>query len=214
MREDSAHAPARHRHIALLLLLPLLTTISSCRTHQYVDLGLPSGTLWATCNVGATSPGQFGDFFSWGETKTKKAYVPDNYRFWTVRDTLRLRNDAAHRHWRGAWRMPTVEEWGELMTACTWRWSYMQEQDSETKGYFVIGPNGNQLFLPAAGDIDGNTHYGINTYGDYWSSTSYDPRFNQAQGIIFYSDGGIKIYSWGGASGHTIRPVKKRSKAF
>lgn len=194
------------RTVPFLCLFVLFLT--SCKVHEYVDLGLPSGTLWATCNLGADTPEEFGEFFAWGEKAPKASYDRENYSFLTNRMTLSWRNDAARRRWGGRWRMPTADDWGELMEQCSWRWLPAWDGQDAVKGYRVIGPNGNSLFLPAAGDIDGMTHFGINTYGDYWSSSNYDEKPHEAQGLIFYSDGGIRIYSWDRASGHTIRPVR------
>ena len=195
-----------------LMLLFACTALCSCKVHEYVDLGLSSGTLWATCNLGAEKPEDFGDFFAWGETKPKEAYIPDNYTFLTARTTLSVRDDAARRRWHGRWRIPSVAQWTELKDSCFWMW-LPEWAGLDVKGYRITGPNGNSIFLPAAGDIDGTTHYGIDTYGDYWSSTlrTDDPR--QAQGFIFYSDGAFMLYNWSRSSGHSIRPVRiKRHK--
>ena len=189
--------------------MPFFFLLSSCKVHQCVDLGLPSGTLWATCNVGAQSPEQFGNYYAWGETRTKRAYTKENYRFKTRRQTLRRWNDVARRRWRGHWRMPTADEWQELIDSCSWRWLPMWGETGKVNGYIITGPNGQHIFIPAAGDIDGTTHYGIDTYGDYWSSSSSEEKPDQAQGMIFYSDGGIRVYTWERYAGHTVRPVRK-----
>jgi len=221
-------------HATALVLLLVCTGFVSCKTHQYVDLGLPSGTLWATCNLGADKPEDFGDFYAWGETTPKDAYTPENSTYLTARNTLSVRADAARRRWHGRWRTPSVSQWAELRETCIWTWlpEWTEQRDPSelarrwpsrdrrkrsqwaghgtVKGYRIIGPNGNTIFLPAAGDIDGTTHYGIDTYGDYWSSSLRpdDPR--QAQGFIFYSDGAFMLYNWSRHSGHSIRPVRKR----
>lgn len=132
--------------------------------YEYVDLGLPSGLLWATCNMGAESPEEYGDFYAWGETTVKETYDWSNYKycngtensltkyctdlnFGTLVDNktvLDPEDDAAHVNWGGAWRMPTKDELQELVDNCT----YTQEANG---GYTVTGPNGNTMFVPAAG---------------------------------------------------------------
>lgn len=199
-------------HITALVALIVCLGLTSCKTHQYVDLGLPSGTLWATCNLGADRPEDFGDFYAWGETTPKEAYTPENYTFLTARTSLSVRADAARRRWHGRWRIPTVSQWAELRDACIWTWLPEWAGHGTAKGYRIIGPNGNAIFLPAAGDIDGATHYGINTYGDYWSSTLRPDDTRQAQGFILYSDGAFMLYNWSRHSGHSIRPVKRQRR--
>ena len=119
--------------------------------HEWVDLGLPSGTLWATCNVGATSSRDYGDYFSWGETKTKSYYGDESYNYSGLTGkyrrnenlVLKAEDDAATVNWGNGWRTPTNEEWEELLDKCTWTWS--------GSGFKVTGSNGNNIFLPAAG---------------------------------------------------------------
>jgi hypothetical protein len=142
--------------------------------HEWVDLGLPSGTLWASCNIGATTPEGYGDYFAWGETKTKDYYDWSNYKWWdntkskftkyTTNDklgstdpdnktVLDVDDDAAAANWGGHWRMPTEKEQRELFNNCTWVWTTLKEVNGqkEVNGYQVIAPNGNSIFLPAAG---------------------------------------------------------------
>jgi hypothetical protein len=88
--------------------------------HEYVDLGLPSGTLWATCNVGANSPEEYGDFFAWGEVEPKEEYTNENYTYTETSNVLPLSADAANANWGEAWRMPTRNEQDELRIYCSW----------------------------------------------------------------------------------------------
>lgn len=117
--------------------------------HEWVDLGLPSGTLWATCNVGASSSRDFGNYYSWGETKTKTYYGDENFNYYEVvnkyknSSVLKEEDDAATVNWGNGWRTPTNKEWEELLDKCTWTWS--------SSGFKVTGANGNNIFLPAAG---------------------------------------------------------------
>lgn len=136
--------------------------------HGYVDLGL--SVKWATCNVGASSPESYGNYYAWGETSTKSDYSSDSYIYNNQNigtDTACTSYDAAHVNWSGSWRMPTKTECEELKDRCTWTWT----TKSGHRGYKVKGPNGNSIFLPAAGYRYGAGVYDVGTYGDYWSLT-------------------------------------------
>lgn len=157
--------------------------------HEYVDLGLPSGTLWATCNVGAENPEDYGDYFAWGETKPKDAYLWSNYQhckgsyetitkycnysyfgyndFTDDLTELELNDDAAYVNWGTNWRMPTKEQQDELWMECTSNWTTRNGVD----GREVIGPNGNSLFLPATGYRDGTTYFASGSVCYLWSRT-------------------------------------------
>ena len=156
--------------------------------HEYVDLGLPSGTLWATCNVGANTQEDFGDYFAWGETLPKdiydwKSYKYGNYErkeltkyctdscyglngFVDNKTLLEPIDDAATANWGADWRMPTKEEWEELYqkTTCTWT------TQNGVEGRLLTGRNGNSIFLPTTGFfLDGELIcLGL---GIYWSSS-------------------------------------------
>ncbi len=192
------------------------TTING---HQAVDLGLPSGTLWATCNIGATNPEDRGDYFAWGETQTKENYTWDNYKFGTYKYSdgsgltkynlidnkvvLDLSDDAAHVHWGGGWRMPTEAEQNELRTECTWEW------DTHKQVFKVTGKNGNFIFLPAAGLCKG-THgygYGGTAYGYYWSASCTYPYPQDAYTISFYASYLYEFSLEARYQGLPIRPV-------
>ena len=151
-------------------------------------MGLPSGTLWATCNVGASSPEDYGDYFAWGETEPKSEYSWTTYKwcngsstsmtkycksssYGTVdnRTELLPEDDAAYVNWGASWRMPTKTQYDELKLECTWTWSTR----NGVNGRLVTGPNGNSLFLPASGYRDGTSIVSVSTYGYYWLSTLY-----------------------------------------
>lgn len=165
--------------------------------HEYVDLGL--SVKWATCNVGATTPEGYGDYFAWGETSPKSEYTWGNLKFCkdekgksfskynqTERGTkdsrtvLELSDDAAHANWGGSWRMPTIAEFRELEDKCTWTSATV----NGTIGYNVVSKlNGNSIFLPAAGVRINTSRY---SGGSYWSSSLcefryYDHGSNYAQ---------------------------------
>ena len=134
-------------------------------TKEWVDLGLPSGTLWATCNVGANSPEEYGDYFAWGETFSKDYYDWTTYKwciggmdgitkysygvngFADFKSELEPEDDVAYVHWGPSWRMPTLAQQDELREHCTWTWTTL----NGVNGCLVTGPNGNSIFLPAAG---------------------------------------------------------------
>lgn len=116
--------------------------------HEYVDLGL--GVKWATCNVGAANQWEAGDYFAWGETRTKEEYTSKNcltYGMDMPDMAGSLEYDAARVNMGGSWRLPTKEEMTELTEACTWEWVEMEGR----KGYMGTAKNGNTVFLPVAG---------------------------------------------------------------
>lgn len=155
--------------------------------HEWVDLGLPSGTKWATTNVGATTPEGYGNYYAWGETTTKSTYNWSTYKwcngnydtmtkyctessYGTVdnKTTLDLSDDAAYVNWGSSWRMPTKAEQYELRTECTWTWT----TQNGVNGYKVTSKtNGNSIFLPAAGYRSGSSVNYAGSTGLYWSSS-------------------------------------------
>ena len=190
--------------------------------HAYVDLGLPSGLLWAMYNVGATKPEDYGDYFAWGENATKSTYNWTTYEWCKGSETtltkyntssskgtvdnkivLDLSDDAARVNWGGSWRMATIEEWRELINNCTWTWTTTQ---NGVNGQKVVGPNGNSIFLPAAGERWGSGLYNVGDDGYYWSSL-YADYPGCAWGVDFYSgsvDGWSYLCRYYGLS---VRPV-------
>ncbi len=185
--------------------------------HGYVDLGL--SVKWATCNVGATSPEAYGNYYAWGETETKKTYSWDTYKYGLAYDaltkyntnsnfgtvdnkvTLEASDDAAAANWGGAWRMPTDDEWEELKDNCTWTWATLNGK----KGHEVKASNGNSIFLPAAGYRFCDDLYFAGSDGDCWSSSlcTEDPSY--AGLMYFYSDYVYRDYSR--YYGRSVRPV-------
>ena len=142
--------------------------------HDWVDLGLPSGIKWATCNVGAYSPESYGNYYAWGETKTKSSYNSGNsltYGKYFNDISGDSRYDAARANWGGSWRLPTYIEIKELKDECIWD----NITQGGKKGYKVTGPNGNSIFLPAAGYLGSlREHYGPGVCGYYWTSTPWE----------------------------------------
>ena len=189
--------------------------------YEYVDLGLPSGTKWATCNVGANSPEEYGDFFAWGETKPKDTYLDYNYTYHGNTTVLPKNSDVASVRWGNGWRIPTKNEFEELRCKCTWTMTIMKGK----KGYKVTGSNGCYIFIPAAGyytwrDVgfplsDGSTYDGYDgegSIGRYWSSSIDENDTEQASYLLFnfdYDPKFLSIDNIGRYYGHSIRPVCK-----
>ena len=167
-----------------------------------VDLGLPSGTLWADRNVGADAPEAYGDYFAWGETEPKDYYDWSTYKwcngsydtqtkyctssyFGTVdnKTTLDLEDDAAYVNMGSDWRMPTYAEMQELMNNCTTTWT----TQNGVYGRKVTGKNGNSIFLPAAGYREYSSLYNAGSDGDYWSSSFYEFSPYDAYELYFLS---------------------------
>ncbi len=188
--------------------------------HDYVDLGLPSGLLWATCNIGSYSPIKPGSYFAWGETYTKSDYSECEYRYFDCYDdyslritkynfqgaNLELSDDAANANWGGNWRMPSNSEFNELCNHCTWIWSSIDSR----YGYFIIGPNENAIFLPCGGFVYGNWGPDFaSSYGLYWSATSHYDYSKCACALFFDSSKystNVDYYN-GRNYGRSVRPV-------
>ena len=193
-------------------------TTVSLNGHEYVDLGL--SVKWATCNVGASSPEKYGDFFAWGETEPKEQYYWSTYKhyndsltkyniFGTVADNktqLELSDDAARANWGGSWRMPIYAELTELREQCTWTWT----TQNGVKGYKVTSKsNGNSIFLPAAGSRDGTSLGYPGSFGNYWLSsldTLYTDNSNKAY-YLYFNSGFVGCGSKSRYLGFSVRPV-------
>ena len=179
--------------------------------HEYVDLGLPSGKLWATMNIGASTPEDYGNYYAWGELTGKSDYSWETYRFgespFSKYDqdgltTLELVDDVARAEWGGDWRMPTQADLNELTANTTNVW------DSEKSGLtFTSKTNGNSIFIPAAGYCGGSSRYGVGTYCDLWSS-SLDPSDHDHAITLYFDSGDIYMNDLcGRCSGHSVRGV-------
>lgn len=190
--------------------------------HEWVDLGLPSGTLWATCNIGASAPEEFGDYFAWGETEPKEEYTWETYKWckgsnktmtkYCTKNSygaidnkteLDVEDDAAHVNWGPSWCMPTEDQIQELMSHC----SHEKTTVNGVNGLLVTGPNGNSIFLPAAGCIEGCVHQEAGLYGDYWSRTLYPDSNCFAYILMTISDGQTEYIGYRDY-GFTVRAVR------
>ena len=202
------------KRIHLLICMLLASMSSMATTHEYVDLGLPSGTLWATCNVGATSKEQYGTYYAWGETSPKSKYSWSNYQhangsYKTCQDIgvniSDTQYDAAKIEWGDNWRMPTKDEINELVTQCTWTAATV----NSVKGYTVKGPSGNTIFLPFAGCSYDGTTYGKGSYTYYWSSEVSGTATSSTVNVLYLKSGSqTKITTIQRRTGAVIRPVK------
>src|SRR5574344_340877 len=188
------------------------TTAVGGTVGNMVDLGL-SGK-WADHNVGATNPEDYGAYFAWGETETKSDYSESTSKWNNVscsslqsqgvidsNSNLTATYDAATVNWGGNWRMPTKAEQDELRTKCTCTWT----TSNGVSGYKVVGPNGNSIFLPAAGDRNGSGLYLVGSLGYCWSSTAYD----YGAYLMYFSSYGC---GWNGSlrrDGYSVRPVSE-----
>ncbi len=159
------------------------STTGTLNGHDWVDLGLPSGTKWATCNIGATKSEDYGYYYAWGETFTKSEYGESNYTYSDNPTILPASADAVTVNWGAGWRMPTLEEMNELYNKCTHKWT----TQNGVAGRLFIGPNGNSIFLPAAGSRSDSSLDKAGFLGCYWSS-SLEPDDGSSWFLLFASD--------------------------
>lgn len=174
--------------------------------HGYVDLGLPSGLQWATCNVGASKPEEHGDYYAWGEIETKSEYTPGNCKTYgkDIGDIpVNLAYDVACAKWGGKWRMPTDNEFEELIDNCKWEWTTINGKN----GYKVTSKkNGNSIFLPAAGYRSGTSLHVDGFNGCYWSST---PGGTYGAYYLFFCSSRHNTGWYRRDGGWSVRPVSE-----
>lgn len=184
--------------------------------HEWVDLGLPSGVKWATCNLGAYSPEQLGNYFAWGETSTKNDYSERLSRTYDKSEynlsllgfidsdgQLKTTYDAARSIWGASWRMPTNEEFEELYHFCKRKWTSVNGRN----GILFTGPNMNSIFFPASGFKSGSSStIGVGERGDYWSSSLGSKNEHLARGLHFHPSGATSCANYR-HFGFPIRPV-------
>ena len=203
---------------------PLVSVTGQYKGHDYVDLGLPSGTLWATCNVGANKPDGYGNYYAWGEVMPKELYEWNNYKYacgdhkkltkycnkseYGQNDftdnliVLQPADDAASSSWGNGWRLPTIAQWKELMQNTT---SDAITQNG-VRGKLFVGPNGNSLFLPAAGYYDSGKQCSV-SFGYYWSNSICSDYPYRAWGFWF------NLYPKGFGVDHESRKYGKLVRA-
>ena len=224
---------AKECHLSDTALQTLFDQVSqkvenSANGHEYVDLDLPSGTLWATCNIGATKPEDFGGYFAWGETIMKNKYNWTTYKYSKGDSDLMTKycnesdcgyngfidnlielqtdDDPATANWGSGWQIPSYEQWRELLAYTNNEWTTQYG----VSGMLITAENGVKLFLPAAGDrCWGNDFDKVGIIGIYWSSTLNTFYPDSAWNFTFYScyfDYGMDCYER--CAGHSVRAVR------
>ena len=193
--------------------------------HDWVDLGLPSGTKWATCNVGSDTPEGYGDHFAWGEVANKENYNWTTYAhsngdshsitkycddsdygnngFTDNLTVLEASDDAATANWGAGWRMPTKAEMQELYDNCTHEYT----TQNGVNGRLFTASNGKSIFLPAAGGYSDNTLNNAGADGFYWSSTLATDSPDGAFSLFFYDNSGYHLNDFERTEGLSVRPV-------
>ena len=194
---------------------PVRNIDRTSKAKDYVDLGLPSGTLWATCNIGANIPEEYGDYFAWGETQTKDTYTEKNHKWGKYGNTnkypdkreLDLEDDAAYVNWGKDWRMPRYDQLTELVNKCKWN----RIKYNGVTGYIITGPNGNSIFLPCAGKNKPSTvTWTSSAY--YWSRSLGCGYIGQA--INFDSSVANSIVERISYDGISVRPVRFNGQTY
>ncbi len=204
------------------VVLNIILGAQTQQNHEYVDLGLPSGTLWATCNIGANSPEDYGDYFAWGETAPKQIYEIETYMWYNNsyymftkyctnssygyvdnKTELDPEDDAAYVNWGPSWRIPSLEQIQELIDHCNW----LRTSMNGVRVNMVTGPNGNTIFLPTAGYRNHSSIYNDITYGYIWSRTLSNDETYSAYGLHF-NPGQHEVIIFYRATGFTVRAVR------
>ena len=202
-----------------------LTISGNYNSHNYVDLGLPSGNLWATCNIGAEDPEGLGAYIAWGETQPKDTtYYWDTYQYSATNDfhgltkyccnaefgfngfydglkVLLDEDDAAKASWGGDWRIPSYSDWEELVNNCTSEWVTIKD----VKGKLFTATNGNTFFLPAAGRISYMVD-AVGVYGHYWMNELTEEGVTVAKEFCVSSSDNSLIGDYR-CYGQSVRPV-------
>lgn len=180
----------------------------SHKGHEWVDLGLPSGVKWATCNLGAKLPSEHGDYYAWGETTTKLSYTENSSK--TYKKNMgdiagNSQFDAARAKWGGLWRLPTKTEFEELLNKCKLKFV----DRGGIKGYLMISKiNRNSIFLPVVGWylVDKVNMY--NGRGNYWSSTPDKSKNEESYSLVINSFE-HRVICYPRDLGFSVRPVMK-----
>ena len=179
-----------------------------------IDLGLPSGTKWACCNVGANSPEQFGGYYAWGETVEKNTYDWSNYILCDGTESTCHRigadiagtnYDVAHVKWGDSWVMPSYSQFKELIENCSTEWTSL----NGINGYKFTGPNGSSIFLPASGYYGFGDKFFEGSAGLFWSSTYNSSNKDLARYLRFDSGRLTLDYYLSRNSGQPVRAIQK-----
>lgn len=188
------------------------TLLNAINGHTYVDLGLPSGTKWASCNIGAASIYESGGYYAWGETKEKNNYDWSNYThcngsygscYNIGEDIAGTEYDVAYNLWGGTWRMPSIDQFKELEQSCTKEWTKINGMN----GCLITGPNGASIFLPAAGVKSYDQLVSFDQSCDYWSS-SQSPDIKEYSKLLHISNTNSWTYeTYSRFTGIPVRPI-------
>ena len=172
--------------------------------YEAIDLGL--SVKWASCNVGANAPEEYGGYFAWGEISPKSSYSASNsvtYGMPMSDISGNAQYDVARANWGGNWRMPTYAEIDELLYKCSWKWT----TQNGVNGYRVTGPNGNSIFLPAAGYRGGPSLDNGGPTGTYWSSTPRESYSSDTAYDLYFNSNNYDCYHSYRNFGKSVRPV-------
>lgn len=203
------------KRLFIALIMPFVAFLANAQScpdddHPHlIDLGLPSGTKWSCCNIGAAKPEEFGDYYAWGETNDKGIYDWSTYMYCDGSedtchdlgsDIAGTDYDVAHVKWGGSWVMPSIDQILELLTDC----SYINTSVNGVNGGMITGPSGGTIFFPFAGQRHSDV-YSIGDFCQYWASTllPYNSRYAY---VLFLSNNYI-LGQDDRCCGHTVRPV-------
>jgi len=205
--------------LSIILLLCINVKAQTDSVYSWIDLGL--SVKWASMNIGANSPEEYGNYYAWGEVAVKDEYTWNSYTLcdssstwmnkycdnflYGIEDnkkTLELIDDAANFNYGGNWRMPTFNEMQELIDSCSWVWT----AQNDTNGYLITGPNRNSIFLPAAGCLINKELSDFGSFGSYWTSSLGKSNPTTATDLYFSSGNQEKAEGMRYA-GLTIRAV-------
>ena len=226
----SSESAVTIRRSAWGVLKDIGSTTTTVEVPEAIDLGLPSGLKWASFNLGASKPEEYGYYYAWGETTPKQDYrwstykwcmgeektlikycIDSNYGyngFTDGKSVLDLDDDAAAVTLSDKWRMPTEDERDELRSFCSWEWVSI----SNVNGYRVTGPNGNSIFIPAAGYRYGDSFDSVGSYGFYWTSSLSTVSGSDTSHPLSFGSDFVAFGSYQRYSGLPIRPVYGESK--
>ena len=191
--------------------IPSYTSCPDDHHPHLIDLGLPSGTKWACCNVGASKPEDYGGYYAWGETTEKSTYTSDNYlegkgtSYDIGEDIAGTQYDTATANWGSPWVMPNLDQMKELKDNCTSEWT----TENGVNGLRFTASNGASIFLPAAGSRSGGELYNADSRGCYWSSSFSEKGPDGAYALYVGNSGNPAWYDFYRACGLFVRPVCK-----
>lgn len=181
-----------------------VTTAPPIDKIEFVDLGLPSGTLWAEKNLGAETPNAYGNYYSWGEIKQKSSFYEHTYTKPNILNVAGTQHDVASTLIGGNAKLPSHTHFNELIKECKWEWT----ENNSVSGYSIIGKNGNRIFLPAAGRYLSSVLEYKDQYGYYWAAEVYPGKSSKCAYGLSFGRGYIKVVDGYLYSGRTIRAIK------